>query len=171
MADGADFTARASLSPEPTAPARARAFTRDALRGWGLPDMVVDDAVLLVSELVANGVQHAGTDLEIYVRLGNAASPGVEIQVTDQHPARALPATVGSAGDTDAERGRGLLLPPALASAWGVTYTAAAKTVWFRLQVPGVDDGASQGLPDGRGAAGGSTPVRDAHRRDLPQRR
>jgi serine phosphatase RsbU (regulator of sigma subunit)/anti-sigma regulatory factor (Ser/Thr protein kinase) len=194
VADGADFTARASLAPEPTAPSRARSFTRGALRAWGLPDAVVDDAVLLVSELVANAVQHAGTELEVHVRLAPETSPGVEIQVTDQHPARALPATTTSPGNADAERGRGLLLPSALASVWGVTYTAAAKTVWFRLPVPGRDgpgaaagttmdgttgDGAA-GAPDtgtgrgtvGWGGAGWDSAGRDgdARRPKLPQR-
>jgi serine phosphatase RsbU (regulator of sigma subunit)/anti-sigma regulatory factor (Ser/Thr protein kinase) len=146
VADGADFTARASLSPEPTAPSRARSFTRGALRAWGLPEEMVDDAVLLVSELVANGVQHAGTELEVYVRLAAGTSPWVEVQVTDQHPARALPAAAVSPRNADSERGRGLLLPSALASEWGVTYAAAAKTVWFRLPVPGREDpGAGQG--------------------------
>jgi serine phosphatase RsbU (regulator of sigma subunit)/anti-sigma regulatory factor (Ser/Thr protein kinase) len=163
VADRADFTARASFAPEPAAPSRARSFTRGALRAWGLPDEVADDAVLLVSELVANGVQHAGTSLEVHVRLATGTTPGVEVQVTDAHPARALPAAAAADGNTYAERGRGLLLPSALASEWGVTYTAAAKTVWFRLLVPGRDglgagdatavDGAA-GTRDGAGQGG-----------------
>jgi serine phosphatase RsbU (regulator of sigma subunit)/anti-sigma regulatory factor (Ser/Thr protein kinase) len=194
VADGADFTARASFAPEPAAPSRARSFTRGALRAWGLPDEVADDAVLLVSELVANGVQHAGTSLEVHVRLAAGTTPGVEVQVTDAHPARALPAAAAAAaaaGNTDAERGRGLLLPSALASEWGVTYTAAAKTVWFRLLVPGRDgltagdttavDGAA-GTRDGAGQGGagqniagpearrGAAAVQDPRRRKLPQR-
>jgi len=41
---------------------------------------------------------------------------------------------VFAAGD-DAERtnGRGLLLPAALASSWGVSYARTAKAVWFRM--------------------------------------
>jgi serine phosphatase RsbU (regulator of sigma subunit)/anti-sigma regulatory factor (Ser/Thr protein kinase) len=178
VADGADFTARASFAPDPTAPSRARSFTRDALRAWGLPDEVVDDAVLLVSELVANGVQHAGTELEVHVRLAAGASPGVEVQVTDQHPARALPATATPAGNTDSERGRGLLLPSALASEWGVTYTAAAKTVWFRLPVPGREGlgAGDETARDGTASTGGAGAREvagqdgDARRRKLPQR-
>lgn len=128
-----ELLARASFAPEPTAPSRARAFTRDTLGSWGLPAELIDDAVLLVSELVANGVQHAGTRLEVAARL---AGSGLEVQVTDRHPARVLPDEPAPLGDTDKERGRGLLLPMALAAAWGVTYTAAAKTVWFILPAP-----------------------------------
>jgi serine phosphatase RsbU (regulator of sigma subunit)/anti-sigma regulatory factor (Ser/Thr protein kinase) len=128
-----ELRAQASFAPEPTAPSRARSFTRDTLGSWGLPAELIDDAVLLVSELVANGVQHAGTRLEVAARL---TGPGLEVQVTDRHPARVLPDEPAPLGDTDKERGRGLLLPMALAAAWGVTYTAAAKTVWFILPAP-----------------------------------
>ena len=143
MADGADLTARASFAPEPTVPSRARSFIRDALGSWGLPAGVIDDAVLLVSELVANGVQHAGTKLEVSCRL---ARDVLEVRVTDRHPARMLPDPAIRAGDSDSERGRGLLLPTAIASAWGVTYQSGDKTVWFLLPMPGQ-------LPESQGAA------------------
>src|SRR5262249_4359675 len=127
-----------SFPSEPAAPARARAFMREALRAEGLPDEVVDDAVLLVSELVANGVQHAGTGLEVTCRkLGSA----LEVRVTDRHPARVLPDALSRPDDPESERGRGLLLPSALTEAWGVTYTANAKTIWFVLPL-------SAGAPD-----------------------
>jgi serine phosphatase RsbU (regulator of sigma subunit)/anti-sigma regulatory factor (Ser/Thr protein kinase) len=134
VSDGGDLTARASFTPELTVPSRARSFTRNALRSWGLPPGLIDDAVLLVSELVANGVQHAGTRLEVSCRLAKAV---LEVRVTDRHPARTLPDPVARVGDADSERGRGLLLPTAIASAWGVTYQAGDKTVWFLLPVPG----------------------------------
>jgi serine phosphatase RsbU (regulator of sigma subunit)/anti-sigma regulatory factor (Ser/Thr protein kinase) len=155
VTDGGKHTARASFSPEPTAPSRARAFTREALHAWGLPSEQVDNAVLLVSELVANGVQHAGTTLEVSCRL--APPDALEVQVADQHPARMLPDSP-PAMDPDSERGRGLFLPMALAAAWGVTYTAAAKTVWFILSVPPADGpGAAAGLTaDGYTDAGGA---------------
>ncbi len=73
------------------------------------------------------------------------------MRVTDRHPARALPQAPAPLGDTDSERGRGLLLPTALAAAWGVTYTAAAKTVWFI--VPASPTGAADA--DAVASAGG----------------
>ncbi|HEY6785973.1 MAG TPA: SpoIIE family protein phosphatase [Trebonia sp.] len=169
MADGGDLTARASFSPEPTVPSQARAFMRDALRSWELPAGVIDDAVLLVSELVANGVQHAGTKLEVSCRLGKGV---LEVRVTDRHPTRILPDPATRAGDSDSERGRGLLLPTAIASAWGVTYQSGDKTVWFLLPVPGhppvtpgvarLDDGVPDDVLLDVGLSGG-----DAARRDL----
>jgi len=153
-----ELSARASFAPEPTAPSRARSFTREALGSWGLPPDRVDDAVLLVSELVANAVQHAGTKLEVACKLiPGGASPlgstvsGIEVRVTDRHPARALPEAPPPTGDTESERGRGLLLPTALAAAWGVTYTAAAKTVWFIVPTAPVEDADADALADGDG--------------------
>lgn len=55
------ITARAAHTFEPVgrSVAAARAFVRDTLQGWGFGD-VVDDAVVLTSELVTNAVVHAG---------------------------------------------------------------------------------------------------------------
>lgn len=129
-----ELTGRVLLAPEPAAASRARDFIRDSLRAWDVPapDPAVEDAVLLASELVANAVQHAGTGVEVGCRL---VAGVVEVAVTDRHPARELPDSRGFREDLYAERGRGLALPAALASSWGVTYTGAAKTVWFRLRL------------------------------------
>lgn len=55
------ITARAAASFDPVgrSVATARAFVRDTLQGWGYSD-VVDDAVVLTSELVTNAIVHAG---------------------------------------------------------------------------------------------------------------
>jgi len=147
-----EFTDRILLAPEPAAAAAARRFIRHSLRSWKVsaPHHAVDDAVLLASELVANAVQHAGTGVEVGCRL---VAGVLEVTVTDQHPARSLPDPAGFKEDFYSERGRGLTLPAALASSWGVTYTGAAKTVWFRLRLSpsrshdlGVDPALEPGL-------------------------
>lgn len=141
MSDDAGNHARTLLAPEPTAASRARSFVRETLGDWGAPltQSATDDAVLLASELVANAVQHAGTDLEVGLRLSDGI---LEVGVTDRHPTRALPEEPQApAEEAYSERGRGLTLPAALASSWGVTYTAAAKTVWFRLRTEAAEAG------------------------------
>lgn len=157
MSDDAEYSARVLLAPESTAAAQARSFVRETLRNSGAPvsGSATDDAVLLASELVANAVQHAGTSLEVGCRLVGDA---VEVTVTDWHPARMLPDEPRPpAEDQYSERGRGLTLPAALASSWGVTYTGAAKTVWFRVARDGAEPDVADG-PDGPadevGAAG-----------------
>ena len=141
-----DLVASAAYLPEPAAVAAARKFVRDTLCSWldagsgtaadaAADGGLVDDAVLLTSELVTNAVVHAGTQVQVTCKL---AAGAVEVVVRDSHPARMVP---GPAPDdtVPAERtgGRGLLLPSALAAAWGVSYGTDAKAVWFRMGLPG----------------------------------
>ncbi|MBW1595448.1 SpoIIE family protein phosphatase [Streptomyces sp. JJ38] len=130
------ITARAAATFEPVgrSVAAARGFVRDTLQGWGLAD-IVDDAVVLTSELVTNAVVHAGTSAEVVCL---REDDGVRIEVVDRYPEREVPirdATQALPGP-DREGGRGLLLCAALATRWGVDYTASDKRVWFRLALP-----------------------------------
>ncbi|WP_031077770.1 SpoIIE family protein phosphatase [Streptomyces sp. NRRL WC-3742] len=129
--------AAATFDPHGRSAAAARGFVRDALLGWGLPE-VVDDAVVLVSELVTNAVVHAGTAAEVCCL---REEEYVRIEVTDHHPERGLPSLGGGPAsdryaDPDGEGGRGLLMCSALAERWGVEFAAGHKTVWFRLALP-----------------------------------
>ncbi|MEU8681996.1 SpoIIE family protein phosphatase [Streptomyces sp. NPDC048611] len=145
------ITARAAATFEPVgrSVATARAFVRDTLQGWGCAD-IVDDAVVLTSELVTNAVVHAGTAADVLC-LRNES--GVRISVADRYPEREIP--LQNAGQVvvhpDREGGRGLLLCGALASRWGVEYTAAQKHVWFQLDLPE--------RPAGTRSAGPALPV------------
>ncbi|MEU0722361.1 SpoIIE family protein phosphatase [Streptomyces lavendulocolor] len=130
------ITARAAATFEPVgrSVATARAFVRDTLQGWGYTD-VVDDAVVLTSELVTNAVIHAGTAADVLcLRTEN----GVRIEVADRYPEREVPLQGSSRSLTDpeSENGRGLLLCAALASRWGVEYSPTRKQVWFQLDLP-----------------------------------
>ena len=156
-----DLVASAAYQPEPSAAAAARRFVRQTLRSWDIagrswdPDRVVDDAVLLTSELVTNAVVHAGTPLDVVCRL---TSGELEVAVRDRHPTRTLP-DIPQAASISAERGRGLLLPSALASSWGVTYARTAKAVWFRMSLARDRDQESDALaapPAAATAAGGA---------------
>ncbi|MBE8473695.1 SpoIIE family protein phosphatase [Streptomyces justiciae] len=145
------ITARAAASFEPVgrSVASARSFVRDTLQGWGFAD-IVDDAVVLTSELVTNAVVHAGTAADV---LCLRSDDGVRIEVADRYPEREIPlqghpATMGS---PDREGGRGLQLCAALAGRWGVDYTPTHKQVWFQLDLPE--------RPVGTRAAGPSLPA------------
>ncbi|MGW1776378.1 SpoIIE family protein phosphatase [Streptomyces sp. NPDC002104] len=127
--------AAASFDPQGRSVAAARAFVRDTLQGWGFAD-IVDDAVVLTSELVTNAVVHAGTRAEV---LCLRTEDGVRVEVADRYPERELPLQHPGDrpyADPDRENGRGLMLCAALATRWGVEYTAAHKHVWFRLDMP-----------------------------------
>ncbi|MEU1281766.1 SpoIIE family protein phosphatase [Streptomyces sp. NPDC005805] len=130
------ITARAAATFDPVgrSVATARAFVRDTLQGWGFAD-VVDDAVVLTSELVTNAVIHAGTAADV---LCLRSEDGVRVEVGDRYPEREIPiqGTGSPLGSLDRENGRGLLLCAALASRWGVEYTPTHKQVWFQLDLP-----------------------------------
>ncbi|MER7400293.1 SpoIIE family protein phosphatase [Streptomyces sp. NPDC000151] len=145
------ITARAAATFEPVgrSVATARAFVRDTLQGWGHGD-IIDDAVVLTSELVTNAVVHAGTAADV---LCLRTDTGVRIEVADRYPEREVP--VQSSGQAlahpDREGGRGLLLCGALATRWGVEYTPSQKHVWFQLDLPE--------RPAGTRSAGPALPV------------
>ncbi|MFJ8442238.1 SpoIIE family protein phosphatase [Kitasatospora griseola] len=155
-------TARAAATFEPVdrSAAAARGFVRDALLGWDLPE-VVDDAVVLVSELVTNAVVHAGTAAEVACLREEET---VRIEVSDRHPERGQDSfanvTLNSDryADPDGEGGRGLLMCSALSSSWGVEYAAGRKTVWFRLTLPTQQPGTRYALPS---LPGGELPAAD----------
>lgn len=130
------ITARAAATFDPVgrSVAAARAFVRDTLQGWGHGE-VVDDAVVLTSELVTNAVIHAGTAADV---LCLRSEDGVRVEVGDRYPEREVPMQGTGQGfaSLDRENGRGLLLCAALASRWGVEYTPTRKHVWFRLDLP-----------------------------------
>ncbi|MFI9154277.1 SpoIIE family protein phosphatase [Streptomyces sp. NPDC053367] len=145
------ITARAAASFEPVgrSVASARSFVRDTLQGWGFAD-IVDDAVVLTSELVTNAVVHAGTSADV---LCLRTEDGVRIEVADRYPEREIPlqGAAVNMGSPDREGGRGLQLCAALAGRWGVEYTPTHKQVWFQLELPE--------RPVGTRAAGPSLPA------------
>jgi anti-sigma regulatory factor (Ser/Thr protein kinase) len=104
--------ARGILEPLLEAPALARTFLRSAVSAWGA-DGYGDDALIVVDELVANAVLHAGTEIELRLALG---PDRLGIAVADRSPAR--PSLEHPGGGS--EHGRGLLLVDAVAGSWHV---------------------------------------------------
>ncbi|WP_405458777.1 SpoIIE family protein phosphatase [Streptomyces globisporus] len=170
-AHGPRLASRTSLPGIPLAPSAARRFVRAALAEWtglgvpaavGFSDRLADDAVTVTNELVTNAVVHAGTTVDLVLRLeeegGDEPSAALVLEVTDHHPARPVSgdepdpapepgrAVAGELPDP-AEYGRGLQLVATLADSWGITYRTGLKTVWARLPVD--DWSAPPAPPDG----------------------
>ena len=101
--------------------ALARAFVRQTLLSWEMPQLVAD-AQVLASELITNAVLHARTAM----RLTLAYDDGLRISVFDEN--MRLPTMAGV--PENATSGRGLMLVERLASSWGVEQGADGKTVW-----------------------------------------
>jgi DNA-binding NarL/FixJ family response regulator len=130
LVEGVVAEVKAGLSADTSSASHARRFVDQVLSQWHCEDLL-DDVQLLVSELVTNAVVHAGSDVEVAVRL---LSDSVRIEVVDRAPVAALKPS--EPGDDD-ESGRGLLLVETLASAWGVEPMEHGKSVWF--EVPRLD--------------------------------
>ena len=103
----------------------ARKLTTERCLEWGTLS-VCSDLALVVTELVANAVRHAGTDITVrLLRLGD----GVRVEVADgsSRPLRPRSATVADEG------GRGLLLVDALSTRYGVEAERHGKLVWAEI--------------------------------------
>jgi len=92
---------------------------------------VLDEALLLGTELITNAVVHAGTDVDMVVELRARA---VFVSVGDRYSARGLP-THPTAPPEESESGRGLFLVDAFARRWGVVHERTGKHVWFELEL------------------------------------
>jgi anti-sigma regulatory factor (Ser/Thr protein kinase) len=127
------FHSSLPLAPLPTAIACARGHATNVLAEWGL-NHLIDDAVLLVSELMTNAFD-ASVVLPhkppIALRLlVNEAS--LIIEAWDQSPLD----LEHPEADDEAECGRGLLVVQASSTRWGVKRTGYnRKVVWCELRV------------------------------------
>lgn len=118
-----------SLGTDVTAARQARAFVRESL-GADVDDELLQDALVITSELVTNAVMHAGTSSELEIRLDTDT---IELRLTDG--SRRAPVRRTLLGGP-ATQGRGLGLLSSLAERWGVDQIDAGKTVWAVLARP-----------------------------------
>jgi anti-sigma regulatory factor (Ser/Thr protein kinase) len=96
-----------------------------------LPEEVLGDVRLLVSELVTNALRHAGLGDEERIALAVKVNPtDVRVEVTD-HGRGFDPQTVPT--DPEAAEGWGLYLVATLSDRWGVDSDGDATRVWFEL--------------------------------------
>ena len=139
---------------EPRSAPATREFCRATLTVWDVAELV-EDAVLLLSELVTNGLMHAGPPLRVAVSIDAA---GLELTVSDgsTSPPTVRPLREDLDGDLEAlgadaandgivdDRdprldvgaagsvvgGRGMQLVVSLAGDWGVDLSGHGKSVW-----------------------------------------
>lgn len=119
--------AEVRLPGEPTSVPTARRFVREVLRGWSQED-VMDDAMLVVSELITNAVLH--TQGEVTVGLRVLPDGSVQVEVLDTSVR--LPRLRGYG--TESTTGRGLRMIADVARSWGVEKRPGGKRVWATLQ-------------------------------------
>jgi anti-sigma regulatory factor (Ser/Thr protein kinase) len=121
--------ARVMFQPEATAPAMGRRVL-DALTD-GIPPSVLDDARLLLTELLTNAIQHAQLSRDDRISVAVRREPaGLLVEVSDCGNGLP-PAHARGPGSTS---GWGLLLLDRLADEWGIETRAEGGTLaWFRL--------------------------------------
>jgi serine phosphatase RsbU (regulator of sigma subunit) len=107
-----------------SAPA-ARRFAADILVAWG-QHALVDNACLLLGEVITNAVQHTVGDVSVRLTLAER----LHVEVRDRSDRRPDKRAV----DPDSETGRGLHIVEVLAQAWGFEpLQSGGKVVWFEL--------------------------------------
>ncbi|GAA3350151.1 hypothetical protein GCM10020358_74990 [Amorphoplanes nipponensis] len=144
---------RVRLPNDRRTPAAARALVRSVLEQAGL-DTLVNEALLLTTELSTNAVVHAGTEVDIEV---DADPAGLTVTVTDFAPGPVEQLAVGPRNEQSdigevAERGRGLLLVDHFASRWGTVHEGVGKGVWFRLESKETAGADAAAVTDGEAA-------------------
>ncbi|MEU8347466.1 ATP-binding protein [Spirillospora sp. NPDC048832] len=135
------------LPHAPSSVAVARRRLSSELVDSGVYESVVDDASVIVSELISNALRHArplpsGEVRVCWLRRGDV----LELEVSDggamTEPRRG-PGTLSSLG------GRGLGIVEALSDGWGVRHEEGATTVWAVLRAPRSGEGDDRSAPTG----------------------
>ena len=108
-------------------PGRARRFVSETLTAWDRAELV-DDAVLVATELATNAILHAGTEFAVTLSRGHDCT--IRVAVHDTSAVRPRPRWAGTLDSS----GRGLRLIEAIAIRWGADLHPGGKVVWAELQ-------------------------------------
>lgn len=113
----------------PTAPASAGKARTAVVRAFaGLPDELLDDAQLLVSEAVSDAVKSSGQTPEEPIRLtGYVAGTTLRVEVEQDGRRRVVQASEGHLGHTILEE---------VATRWGHDHHDGSSVTWFELDSP-----------------------------------
>jgi anti-sigma regulatory factor (Ser/Thr protein kinase) len=126
------YVTELTLTSLPDAPSCGRLLVQCYLRAWGMAHMI-DEAALVMSELLTNAVQASAEFTTIQIHLMVLGGKSLIIEVRDGNPE---PPTLKDA-DSDNESGRGLMIVDALSERWGYYYpTRHNKAVWAELLIP-----------------------------------
>jgi anti-sigma regulatory factor (Ser/Thr protein kinase) len=108
-----------------TAPRDARRFTFETLHEWGA-DHAIEEAELIVSELVTNALRHAESPSRLALVADGRC---LRIEVVDYGKGGA----VRRPTRPDAIGGRGLLLVESVAERWGSQHDGFEHVVWCEI--------------------------------------
>jgi anti-sigma regulatory factor (Ser/Thr protein kinase) len=118
---------RATYRETLDSPGPARHWLAGLLTAEGVDRQTLDDATLVVSELVTNALIHGGGSPTLHMTL---TSDALMIVVTDKVDVAEVDELRSGARFPSEVGGLGLLIVERLALAWGVVPHRAGKTVW-----------------------------------------
>jgi anti-sigma regulatory factor (Ser/Thr protein kinase) len=119
------------LEPNECAPRLARRHVWFTTCDWGLTEQRLCELELLVSETVTNAIVHAGTPVDLSLRLDDGLVSVAVRDFGDGIPSiRGTPSTCDSSG---ASGGWGMRLIAGVSTRWGVAEADPGKVVWFEL--------------------------------------
>jgi anti-sigma regulatory factor (Ser/Thr protein kinase) len=124
------LTATADLRPTARSVVAARRMVTELLTAWAAPHDRPDVA-LLVTELVANVVDHAGGESVLTMEV-SLSDTWLRISVADGSAIRPVVREL----DHAAPRGRGMQIVEAIADRWGAEDHHGGKRVWLELHAP-----------------------------------
>ncbi|MEU6064046.1 ATP-binding protein [Streptomyces sp. NPDC047082] len=125
---GQSQVVKITISPVPIAAPLCRRLITDALRRWGLEELI-DDAQVVVTELVSNAIAtSAPDDTDVTLRL-HREQGSLVVEVGDQ--AEAVPVLHQAA--CYVEYGRALSVVASLSTFWGLRQGVGGKVMWAEL--------------------------------------
>jgi len=123
----ADLVLAQPFATDPTSVGKARAAVGRSFAG--LPDEVVEDAQLLVSEAVTDAVRTSGQAADEPLRLaGYLVGGALRIEVEQEGRRRVAPTR---------DEHLGLQILDRVASRWGHERRGSSSTTWFELDLAG----------------------------------
>ena len=124
---------QADFPPVAASAGDARQLATHTLEEWGLA-AAEEVALLLLTELISNGVRHANTLLTMVLAYDGSR---LHVGVSD-HSGRQ---PVLMPPSLESHHGWGLRLISLLSSDWGTTLKPDGKTVWFDLKIDELSQG------------------------------
>ncbi|WP_107047429.1 ATP-binding protein [Streptomyces sp. NRRL F-2664] len=126
-----DGQGRWALPHHVSAAGTARTLALHTLRAWGAGECCVDSALVVVSELVTNAVEHALPPVTLHLAQLDREQRRLRVEVADGGPSDRPGDWVASC-EPD-EHGRGSLIITALAADYGATTDGEGSTRWADL--------------------------------------
>jgi anti-sigma regulatory factor (Ser/Thr protein kinase) len=123
-------TATIDIPPASASPAAVRHMIGALLNAWGLVVADIDDAVLVIHEILMNALEHAGAEANLELQLIHADDL-LRASISD---GSAVHPVIQELNQT-ADRGRGMQIVTAISERWGAEDHHGGKRVWVQIHL------------------------------------